>query len=578
MDDLKYQVDLLTALNDKLLNSERIYRLISEFSGNVFLYVDYRKEESVEFVGPWDELVGEKLSNHPFDGRYMMSLINDEDQEQYQEVILKMENRKEVSAKMEFRTKTKKYWLECEARVHYDDAGKPIDKIISFTDITKLKARNEELIYLAYYDSLTGLYNRNYFVKSLRDMCERAESNQASIELLFLDIDDFKKMNDSLGLLFGDELVQDFAAFIKDFQNEHIIAGRFGSDVFCVAIYNPYGQRSADYIYRSIRERLRYPFILTNKAEIVFSVSAGVAEYPDAGKTALELIKNAEIVLFKAKEKGKNNIQYFEQDILQDFIKIVSLEQRLKDAIENEDFIIYFQPQFSAKTGRLRGAEALLRWPDKNGGFITGPAEFIPIAEKNGSIIPIGNWVLKEVIRVMNVWKSKYHYPIIISVNISAIQLEKENFVDDVQHLLAINEINPEWLELEITESVFINDFDEAISKIKSLRALGIKISLDDFGTGFSSLSYLKVLPIDTLKIDKSFIDTAIKDPSTNIITESVVSMVRRLGFETIAEGVETEDQFEYLKRIQCESVQGYLFGRPMPKTDFEKLIVKQLM
>lgn len=577
MDDLKYQIDLLTALNDKLLNSERIYRLVSEFSGNVFVYIDYRKEGSVELVGPWDELVGEKISNHPFDERYMMSLINDDDQEQYQQVILEMESRREITAKMEFRSKTKKYWMECEARVHYDESGKPVDKIISFSDITKAKARNEELIYFAYYDSLTGLYNRNYFVKSLRDMCERAESERVSVELLFLDIDDFKKVNDSLGLLFGDELVQDFAAFIKDFQNEYVTAGRFGSDVFCVAIYDPYGQRSADYIYRSIRERLRRPFILTNKAEIIFSISAGVAEYPEAGRTALELIKNAEIVLFKAKEKGKNNIQYFEHDILQDFIKTVSLEQRLKEAIENEDFIIYFQPQFSAKTGRLRGAEALLRWPSENGGFITSPAEFIPIAEKNGAIIPIGNWVLKETIRVMNVWKSKYRFPIIVSVNISAIQLEKDNFVDYVQHLLTINEINPEWLELEITESVFINDFDAAIGKINTLRKLGIKISLDDFGTGYSSLSYLKALPIDTLKIDKSFIDTAIKDASTNIITESVVSMVRKLGFETIAEGVETEDQFEYLKKIQCDSVQGYLFGRPMSRTDFEKLLVRQL-
>lgn len=578
MDDLKYQIDLLTALNDRLVNSERIYRLVSEFSGNAFLYIDYRKDRSVEMVGPWDEMVGEKITNHPFDERYMMSLINDEDQEKYKEIILEMENRGEITAKMEFRSKTKKLWVECEARVHYDESGNPVDKIISFSDITRVKARNEELIYLAYYDSLTGLYNRNYFVKSLRDMCERAENEQTNVELLFLDIDDFKKVNDSLGLLFGDELVQDLAAFIKDFQNEYVVAGRFGSDVFCVAIYNPYGQRSADYIYQTIRERLRRPFVLTNKAEITFSISAGVAEYPEAGRTALELIKNAEIVLFKAKEKGKNNIQYFEHDILQEFIKAVSIEQRLKEAIENEDFIIYFQPQFSAKTGRLRGAEALLRWPDENGGFITSPAEFIPIAEKNGAIIPIGNWVLKETIRVLNVWKSKYHYPIIVSVNISPIQLEKDNFVDYVQHLLLINEINPEWLELEITESVFINDFDEAIRKINTLRKLGIKISLDDFGTGFSSLSYLKVLPIDTLKIDKSFINTAIKDASTNIITESVVSMVKRLGLETIAEGVETEEQFEYLKEIQCDSVQGYLFGRPMSRADFEKVIVGQLM
>ena len=577
MDDLKYQIDLLTALNDKLMNSERIYRLVSEFSGNVFVYIDFRKDYNIELVGPWDELVGEKISNHPFDEHYMLGLINDEDQKKYLEVIRGMEKRKEKSAVIEFRSKTKRYWLECEARVNYDEAGNPIDKIIAFRDITKIKVKNEELIYLAYYDSLTGLYNRNYFVKTLRDMCEKAENEQASVELLFLDIDDFKKINDSLGLLFGDELVQDFALLIKEYQNEQVVAGRFGSDVFCVAIYNPCGQRSADSIYRAIRERLRTPFKLTNKSEISFSISAGVAEYPEAGRTALELIKNAEIVLFKAKENGKNNIQYFEHDILQSFIKTVSLEQRLKEAIDNEDFIVYFQPQFSAKTGKLRGAEALLRWPDGNGDFITSPAEFIPIAEKNGAIVPIGSWVLKDTIRVMNEWKTKYHLPLIVSVNISAIHMEKDNFVDYVQHLLSLYEINPEWLELEITESVFINDFDEVIDKINTLRKLGVKISLDDFGTGFSSLSYLKVMPIDTLKIDKSFIDTAIKDESTNIITESVVNMARKLGLETIAEGVETEAQFEYLKKIQCDNIQGYLLGRPVSKAEFERLIVRQL-
>ncbi len=577
MDDLKYQIDLLTAMNEKLLNSERIYRLVSEFSGNVFVYIDYRKNSNVELVGSWDEIIGEKVCNHPFDKNFMLSLICDEDQKRFQEIIIDMESRKERISRMEFKSKNQKNWVESVARTNYDENGIPIDKIISFHDITKIKAKNEELVYFAYYDSLTGLYNRNYFVKSLRDLCEKAESEQVSVELLFLDIDDFKKINDSLGLLFGDELVQDFAGVIKEYTNENIVAGRFGSDVFCVAIYNPCGQRSADNIYTSIREQLRTPFVLTNKTEITFSVSGGVAEYPEAGRTALELIKNAEIVLFKAKEKGKNNIQYFEHDILQRFIKTVSLEQRLKEAIENEDFVIYFQPQFSAQTGRLRGAEALLRWPDEHGGFIISPSEFIPIAEKNGAIVPIGNWVLKESIRIMNDWKLKYHVPFILSINISSIQMEKDNFVDYIQHLLSLYEINPEWIELEITESVFINDFDEIIGKINTLRKLGIKISLDDFGTGFSSLSYLKVLPIDTLKIDKTFVDTAIKDVSTNIITESVVDMVNKLGLETIAEGVETPDQLEYLKRIHCDNVQGYLLGKPMSRNDFEKLLIRQL-
>jgi len=576
MEDLKYQIDLLTAMNEKLMGNERVYRAVAEFSGNLYIYRDLKRDETVELVGPWDDVLGERISNHSFDPNYMLGFIDDSDQKRFVETIVHMESNKEEKVNCEFKSRNNHFY-ECEASVTYSEDGTPIEKIMSFKDITKVKAKNDELAYLAYYDPLTGLYNRNYFVKSLRDMCEKADSDKVSVELLFIDIDNFKKINDSIGLLFGDELVQNFAGIIKDYQNENIFAGRFGSDVFCVAIYNPCGQRSADSLYRSIREKLRTPFILTNKAEISFTVSAGVAEYPEAGKSALELIKNAEIILYKAKENGKDTIQYFEHEILQDFIKSVSIEQKLKDAIENEDFVIFFQPQYNILNGRLRGGEALIRWPAEDGSFITEPLEFIPIAEKNGAIIPIGSWVIKESIKLLQNWNLKYHFPLIISVNISAVQIEKDNFVEYIQTLLDVYEIDPKCFEIEITESVFVNDSKMVVEKLSQLRSLGVKIALDDFGTGFSSLSYLKEMPIDTLKIDKSFIDSALKNVPSGIITESVISMAKKLNIETIAEGVEGQEQLGFLKKINCDNVQGYLTGRPMPKYEFEKLIIRQL-
>ena len=576
MDDLKYQIDLLTALNERLMTSEHIYRSITEFSGYHYIYKDYRTQ-TAELIGPWDESIGEKVSTLPYDERYLLNLIHEEDMKAYTENIYEMDLHHADHAKIEFRTKTRCIWIECEAIMHYDEEGKPTEKIIAYRDITKRKTQNEEVAYLAYNDSLTGLYNRNYFVRCLRDLCEKAEAEKVSVELLFIDIDDFKKINDSIGLLFGDELVQAFAVMLKEFQTENMIVGRFGSDVFIVAIYNPHGQRSADYIYKTLREKLRKPVVLTNKSEVSFTISAGVAEYPEAGKTALDLIKNAEIVLSRAKDRGKNTICYFEYDILQEFIKSVSLEQKLKDAIDHEDFTIFFQPQFESKTGKLRGAEALLRWPDEHGQFITSPGEFIPIAEKNGAIVPIGSWVLKETLKVMNNWRMRFRMPLMVSVNISAIQLEKDNFVDYIQTLLQMYEYDPKYLELEITETAFINDYDLVVEKINVLRKLGIRIALDDFGTGFSSLSYLKEMPIDILKIDKTFIDSAIVDSSAGIITQAVVDMAGKLGLKTVAEGVETEAQQKFMDSIGCDYVQGYLTGRPMSKADFEKLIIRQL-
>ncbi len=572
MDELKYQLDLLTALNEKLNGNERIYKMISDISGYSYIYINF-EDHSSELLGCWEETLGEHLGSS-LDEERMLSYIHEDDVEKFRKTIIDMRKNHVIDATCEFRSNKSPSWIECRSRVFYRENMEAKEQICCFKSTTKERAQNEELRYLAFYDSLTGLYNRNYFVKCLRDLIEKAESEQVNVALMFVDIDDFKKINDSLGLLFGDELVQDFGTFIKGLQNDQIIAGRFGSDVFCIAIYDPYGSRSVEMVYRNLHDRLRKPFCLSNKAEIVFSVSVGVATFPEAGSTALELIKNAEIVLFRAKETGKNNLQYFEPEILNDFLDSVTIEQQLKNAVDHEDFLLYYQPQFFATTKKLRGVEALIRWPDENGRFIS-PSDFIPIAEKNGAIIPIGNWVMKEALRVYAAWSARYDYPLILSINISALQLKKDNFTDQLLHLINLYDINPKMLELEITESIFIDDFEEVIDKMKSLRMLGVRVSLDDFGTGFSSLSYLKDLPIDTLKIDKSFVDTAIKDRSTNIITESVVNMVKKLGLETVAEGVETQEQYDFLTKIECDNIQGFLTGRPMTKTDIEKLLVE---
>lgn len=578
MDDLKYQLDLLTAINEKLIYSKNIYRMIAEMTEDLYLYINYKNGNIFEFIGPWDERLGERISSHPFDETYMINFIADDDYDDFKEKIIDMRLRNEEKSSVIFKTKKKKTWFRADAYIKYDSDNNPVEKIISFKDISKERTQNEELEYLAYYDSLTGLYNRNCFVTKLRDLCDKADKEKNTVELLFIDIDNFKNINDSLGLLMGDELVQNFAIKLKEFTFDNAIIGRFGSDVFCVAIYEPCGQKSATALFKRIQMFLRTPFKLTNGKDVSFTVSGGVTCFPDAGKTALELIRNTEIVLYKAKDKGKNNLEYFRYDMLNTFIKNVSMEQKIKAAIENDEFVVYFQPIFIAEnTKKIRGAEALVRWPDGNGGFVSSPAEFIPICESTGMIHQVGDYVLNKTIQSVAIWHEKYNIPLTVSINISPVQIKKDDFVDHINNICSKYNVMPEWIEIELTENVFVEDKIDIAQKINTLRKIGFKIALDDFGTGYSSLSYLKDISIDTLKIDKSFVDTMLVSNATSVITESVIGMVKNLGLDTVAEGVERVEQFDFLNSRGCNYIQGYYLGKPVNENEFERILIRQL-
>lgn len=578
MDDANYQINLLTAMNEKLMSSEHIYRLACENSGKYFIYYDLKNENRAELIGDWDTLTGEKLSRQPYDEKYMLSFVFDDDQKMISDTLLSMEKSHKDEVTAEFRSKDGRKWFKALAKVNYDRHNHPVEKIICIDNITKSKKESEETEYFAYYDSLTGLYNRNCFVVKLRDMLEKADKCNESVELLFVDIDNFKKINDSLGLVYGDELVQDFGLYLKEFQSENVVVSRYGSDVFCIAIYSPCGHRSADMLFKTIRERLKKPFVLTNKASIEISVSAGCTEYPGCGNNAIELIRNTEIVLYTTKEKEKGTISYFDENVLKKYLRDIEIENKLKVAIENNDFVVFFQPLFDIESNKIRGAEALIRWIDKDRkSFVCSPAEFIPIAEKNGSIVKLGNFVLEEVFRSIHEWKVKYKAEMIISINISVVQLLKNDFIDDLLKLVDKYEINTELIELEITETAMLSNFSLVSKKMEALVQLGFRIALDDFGTGYSSLTYLKDCSVNTLKIDKSFIDKVSNDEKTEIIIDSIIKMVNKLNIDTVAEGVESKVQFNFLKDAGCNNIQGFLLSKPVSKNDFEKIIIRQM-
>lgn len=488
--------------------------------------------------------------------------------------LLYLEDLKENSGSDILKLTDGSTWVECEVNVIYDYAHMPTDKIIRFKNISKLKNQNDELTYMAYYDVMTGLYNRNYFVRLLADFVRRAEEENTVVSVMFIDVDDFSKINDGFGLAVGDEVVQQFGQFLQEFSSEHVLVSHFNADLYCIGIFEPMGKYSVENIYQAVRERTKLPFWLSNGQDVDISVSVGVAEFPEAAQNTLELINCAEIVMFKAKKRGKDSMQYFDASILKDFLHNVAIETKLKEAVFAQNFTMNFQPQYFTENGKLRGMEALIRWRDNDGRMIS-PAVFIPIAEKNGTIVPIGAWVVDESIRIFSQWKKDYRIPMILSLNISAIQYNRDDFVDMILNCLKKYDLDPNFLELEITESVFIENFHDVTEKLRLLREYGIKVSLDDFGTGYSSLSYLKKLPIDTLKIDKSFIDTITMDENTRVIADSVVNMAKRLGYETIAEGVEDQDQFNYLKKIGCDCIQGFFLGRPSTSEEIERLLLR---
>jgi len=571
MNEMQYQIDLISAMNEKLKREQKMMELIIDTSTSAFIYYNYEHDD-LRVLGCFDKFFSFQIKRinelhriiDAVDTHYRDSLID----------CFNIDTRGESSRIIEVLLTESRKWIEFSITVVYDSNDKrPTDKIIRMKDVTKATTQNEELSYMAYYDIMTGLYNRNYFIKLLTEMIEKAKNNNKQVDIMFVDIDDFRQINDGMGIVVGDELMMNFGQFLDTLcDHENVVAAHFNGDLFCLGIYDPKGTTAAEYLYDCIRRRTLKPFLTADKREIFIKITAGVAEYPDASDNVLELINCAEIVMMRAKHNGKDSIQYFDSDILSEFLLNVSVENKLREAVFDMNFMIYYQPQYNAETGELRGVEALIRWKDADQGMIS-PSVFIPIAEKNGTIVPIGNWVIEESIRTYMRWRNEFDRPFLLSINISAIQYKRDDFVERLIHIIEKYKMPPSELELEITETALIDNYRDVIGKLSLLREYGVRISMDDFGTGYSSLSYLKSLPIDTLKIDKTFVDSVLDDKNSIVIMESIMFMVKRLGLETVAEGVETKEQLDYLKSIKCDNIQGFLLGRPQSEEGIKQLL-----
>ncbi|MDI1362796.1 EAL domain-containing protein [Methylotenera sp.] len=454
-----------------------------------------------------------------------------------------------------------------------DNAGKVVNYVGVFADITDVKHSQNRLHELVNHDPLTGLPNRRLLNELLEHSIKRAERDNHKIALLFIDLDRFKAVNDTLGHQVGDKLLLEASRRISLSMRDSDVVARLGGDEFVVMMDMINKPSDAALVAKKIIHALQIEFNIDGH-EIYISASVGISTFPKDCSDVEGLIKAADIAMYQVKNKGKNNHCFYSDDLSKNAVERFTLEGQLRHALVRKQFELYYQPQVSLVTGEIIGAEALIRWNHPKLGLVS-PATFIPMAEETGLIVQIGEWVLREAAYQMVRWHKAGHAIQWISVNVSGVQIMRSNFADTVYGILMETDCNPHMLELEITESTVMQNTEYVIDTFSRIKQLGLKLAIDDFGTGYSSLSNLKRLPLDKIKIDQSFVRDLPDDLDDAAIANAIYAMAGSLGFSVIAEGVETQAQADFLRAMGCKEAQGYLYSKPVTATEFSKLLTK---
>jgi diguanylate cyclase (GGDEF)-like protein len=434
-----------------------------------------------------------------------------------------------------------------------------------------IRQRTAELDHLAYHDALTDLPNRILFEDRLTQALALAQRSEQTLGMLFLSLDRFKKVNDTLGHALGYRLLKEVAERLTSCVREGDTVARFEGDEFALLLTQIGGTEDVVEIIYQINEMLKLPFILDGH-ELFITVSIGISLYPDDGADAHTLLKNAGAAIYRAKEHGGNNYQFYTSDMNAKAMKRLSLENSLRRALERAEFEVYYQPQIDFNTGQVVGMEALVRWQHPELGMVS-PAEFIPLAEDTGLIVPLGEWVLRTACAQNRSWQDAGLAFLSVAVNLSARQFQQQNLSRVVARILQETGLNPHYLELELTESSIMKNAESGVRTLTELKEMGVKMAIDDFGTGYSSLGYLKRLPIDMLKIDQSFVRDVTTDPDDAALVMAIIALAHNLRLKVIAEGVETEEQRRFLHLLRCDQWQGYLYSKPLRAAAFAELL-----
>jgi diguanylate cyclase (GGDEF)-like protein/PAS domain S-box-containing protein len=460
--------------------------------------------------------------------------------------------------------------IEVSVAPIHDREGKPTGAVMVFRDVSVARAMAEKLAFSAQHDFLTGLPNRMLLQDRVRQAVALAPRHQKKVAVLFLDLDNFKHINDSLGHPIGDKLLRSVASRLVNCVRNSDTISRQGGDEFVVLLSEVEHAEDAAITAKRILEAVEDSHSIDNHSLHV-TTSIGVSVFPDDGHDADTLIKNADTAMYQAKANGRRNFQFFTPEMNQWAVERQSLEQGLRGALERSEFALHYQPKLNLDTGAITGVEALLRWTHPTRGEIS-PAQFIPVAEDSGLIVEIGNWVLREACRQTQAWVEAGLPRISVAVNISAIELQQRTFLSNALTILQETGLDPTSLQLELTETVLMKHADHTATLLDTLTKLGVQFALDDFGTGYSSLSYLRRFPISTLKIDQSFVRQIALDPNEPLVS-AMISMGRALNLTVVAEGVETQAELRFLRTHECEEAQGYYFSRPIPHDQLATLL-----
>ncbi|MCW9032760.1 MAG: EAL domain-containing protein [Alphaproteobacteria bacterium] len=453
----------------------------------------------------------------------------------------------------------------------YDDEGKRTHYVAIKENITEKKRQEEIILHQAYFDSVTDLPNRVLAVDRLSQAIKEANREKENVALLFIDLDDFKKVNDSLGHERGDQLLVKAAARLRSCVRDGDTVARHGGDEFLVILNSLKNPLDAETIAEKILSVMAEPFIIGD-LDVVVTASIGLALYPNDGKTPSILLRNADTAMYRAKEEGRNTYHFFAKFLNDEAVQRLEMERNLQLALENDEFFLQYQPQIDSRTGKCVGAEALIRWQSPKHGLIS-PDQFIPTAEQLGLIIPIGEWALRTACKQAKQWVDEGAKGFKISVNVSPRQFRGYALVGAIELALGESGLPVECLEIEVTEGLMVHNRDETKNILNKLHDMGITISMDDFGTGYSSLSYLKDFPFDKLKIDRSFVDGVENDKENQALVTAASAMAKGLGLQVVAEGVETQDQLNFVSGHDCELIQGYFYSKPISPLDFTKLL-----
>ncbi len=462
-------------------------------------------------------------------------------------------------------------WVGLTIAAKHDVHGMPLYDVSIVEDISARKEAEARVQYLATHDEMTGLANRALFTQLLKHAFETGRRYSRTFALLFIDLDRFKQINDSLGHAGGDLLLKEMAVRLLACVRSSDVVARLGGDEFVILVQEVSGKQQVASVARNVLAAAIRPLQIFGQ-ECRVTASVGVSLFPGDGEDEQVLMKNADIAMYKAKEEGKNNFQFYSAALKTNTVEKLALEIHLRQAVERSEFEMFYQAKVSIQTGEIRGVEALLRWHNPTLGHVS-PAQFIPVTEETGLIIPLGRWVIRRACEQIRNWNGQALPPVCVSVNLSPRQFSDPELVPFIKRTLTETGIEPARLELEITESMVMHNAERSIEKLNEIKALGIRIAIDDFGTGYSSLSQLKKFPVDTLKVDRSFIREIETDEEDRAITQAIITMGKTLGLTIVAEGVETAEQQTFLSNHACDEIQGYYFSKPIPCADFERLL-----